>query len=147
MRKTPETTKAQVGHFLQISRKGSSKFFLKFFFPKIADLREKVHISRSLRSYEIMFFLSSKTLILMKISDFSILNHVVDSRVFRTNMVNLWLKSLKEMRCLSGFEWNRVKSSQIKWNRLFVRVDENQDFCDFFDFGSSFSMNFNAFFF
>ena len=69
--------KAQVGHFLQISKKGSPQKFLKFFFRKIADLREKcVYI----KIYEIIrdhIFSSSKTPILMKIADFSILNHVV----------------------------------------------------------------------
>ena len=47
-----------------------------------------MHISRSMRSYMIIFFPLSNTLILSKIADFSVLNHVVASGVLRTNVVN-----------------------------------------------------------
>ena len=41
VRKTPETTKAHFGHFLQIFKKGSPQKILKKFSAKMPDLREK----------------------------------------------------------------------------------------------------------
>ena len=63
VRKTPGTTKAQVGQIFAL-----------------------------VKIYEIIFFKLSKMRILWKCwkkPDFSILNHVVASGVFRTNVVNL----------------------------------------------------------
>ena len=81
--------KAQVGHFLQNLKRGSFQKNLKKLLPKIADLREKCAY---IKIYEIIcdyVFSLSKTLILAKILDFSILNHVVASGVFRTSAANL----------------------------------------------------------
>ena len=62
VRKTSQTTKAQVGRFLQKSKRGSSLKNLWKFFQKMADLREKDDASKIYAVYFTLRFKSGSCL-------------------------------------------------------------------------------------
>ena len=92
VRKTSQTTKAQVGRVLQKSKRVSALKILWKIFQKMADLREKGDASKIYAVYFTLRFKRGSCLesaILVDFEQKTILNHVVASGVFRTNAVKL----------------------------------------------------------
>ena len=87
--KPPRLQRLRLAIFCKFWRGARLKIFWKFFPRKSLIWEKNVYAWRDMRSYDIIFFSSFKTPILTKNHDFSILNHVVASGVFRTSAVNL----------------------------------------------------------